>query len=858
MYPPKMILPVLLAAAALLGHASEKNGSAVCGFDEKPSGDFSRNWVRTGSGNHSGLEFDSREKALTVTGFGKMRHDGKKAFSVVLERTVKPLPGNFTAVMDIKWSLPAAVFMGEVLLQVVSTEGKLIAEAGFIDNWISGSPRSAAWVGSPRKGGMFWLPDQADGPFIITRSGKICTIHLGHWKLAEDPAIEDPVGKIRLVISHKAAYDRGNTLLSRFGRITFRRLCLRNEVLPPPPPRYAPVERKPRFEIGTPIVSYWAGPPMSEKFAKELADGGWNLAWGLTYHDLDIMHRHNLRGLMWMTLSMSANPRRVRWYLDSIRRHPAFYGIHCGDEPGGAKMLGCQKGVQFIENYDPGILHFNNMFPINASNKQLGHTGTAVEAYGKHIAEYFERLKPQILCYDKYNLWKNGDEGSYFINQAIIRKAGLKYGVKTMNIVQGCSYSPVLRAPNGNEYRYLAYTSLAYGSQGLANYVYGHKGHWGSVHDPETGKTTPLYDACKSINREFVAIAKELQPLTSLAVWHAGEIPFGTDPWPENSAFALQPQPENISQGLTDAKVHYAQDRNFFNVRPPVKGFLMGVFGPKDKASHLLLVNLDYCRNADITLKSPLPLDRFDQFSGNWSDAGGCSVRLDIPPGSGILMRLKNHRVCGLYASGGTSPVVKVKPRTVGESRSGSDEFVDTFRSLDSWSQDYRRNCAGIDYRSVTGTGLLINGLKSANGPQASAYLDRGIPVLLEGDFQCSIEMGIPHRAKSGSSEVCLTLQVPNGEPLVNLHIGNGRVFSGSPGFRGRIVSSSPLKMLNDIQARGELKIIRRGDVFTLLMNDVPFYKGTGDTSPVGNIRIALTGKDSRLELRSIVIRKIK
>ena len=129
MYPVKMILPVLLAAAALLGHASEKNGSAVCGFDEKPSGDFSRNWVPTGSGNHSGLEFDPREKALTVTGFGKMRHDGKKAFSVVLERTVKPLPGNFTAVMDIKWSLPAAVFMGEVLLQVVSTEGKLIAMA---------------------------------------------------------------------------------------------------------------------------------------------------------------------------------------------------------------------------------------------------------------------------------------------------------------------------------------------------------------------------------------------------------------------------------------------------------------------------------------------------------------------------------------------------------------------------------------------------------------------------------------------------------------------------------------------------------------------------------------------------------
>ena len=852
-------MTVFLTAAALaVLNASGYAASASDVFDEKPSGSFSPSWSRKNIGSHSGLEYRNGDEGLTVTGFKVKPGPDRKAFTAVLERGTGPVAGDFTAVMDIQWALPAGVFMGEVLMQVFSDRGTLIAEAGLIDNWISGSPRSAAWVGSPRKGGMFWLPDRADGPFMIVRSGAQCRIYLGHWKLADDPASMEPVGKIRLVISHKTAYDRAGTQLSRFGEITFRRLALKKGVMKPPPPRFAPVKRSPRFQIGTPIVSYWAGPPMSDKFAAELAAGGWNLAWGLTYHDLDIMHKHNLRGLVWMTLSMTANSRRVRWFLDSIRNHPAFYGIHCGDEPGGAKMLGCQRGVQFMENYDPGILHFNNMFPINASNKQLGHTGTAVEAYRKHIAEYFERLKPQILCYDKYNLWKTGDEGSYFINQAIIRKAGLKYGVKTMNIVQGCSYSPVLRAPNGNEYRYLAYTSLAYGSQGLANYVYSCKGHWGSVRDPETGKTTELYEACKSVNREFAAIAAELQSLTSLAAWHSGEIPFGTDPWPENSAFRLRPKPENISQGLTDAKVHYAQGRNFFNVRPPVKGFLMGVFGRNLRASHLLLVNLDYRKNAVTVLESPSALERFDQTSGVWSDAGGCSARLDIPPGSGILLRLKNHAEHSLYSDGSDKAVVKVRENTVGENRSNADEFVDNFSNLASWSQDYRKDCAGIKYRYVPGSGLLIEGLKNASGPYAAAYLDRGIPVFVEGDFQCSMEVGIPAGTKPGQNEIVISLQVPNGEDLIFLRIADGKVFSGSPGFRGSQISSSPIKMLNAIQSRGVIKIVRKGDVFTVLMNDVPFYRGTGDTTPAGNIRVALHGRNCQLELRNIVIRKLK
>jgi hypothetical protein len=33
------------------------------------------------------------------------------------------------------------------------------------------------------------------------------------------------------------------------------------------------------WSIGKPIVTYWAGPPMSDSTAQQMADGGWNLVW---------------------------------------------------------------------------------------------------------------------------------------------------------------------------------------------------------------------------------------------------------------------------------------------------------------------------------------------------------------------------------------------------------------------------------------------------------------------------------------------------------------------------------------------------------------------------------------------------
>jgi hypothetical protein len=46
------------------------------------------------------------------------------------------------------------------------------------------------------------------------------------------------------------------------------------------------------WKIGTPIVAYWAGPPMTDATAQQMAEGGWNLVWCTSEQELDTAQRH--------------------------------------------------------------------------------------------------------------------------------------------------------------------------------------------------------------------------------------------------------------------------------------------------------------------------------------------------------------------------------------------------------------------------------------------------------------------------------------------------------------------------------------------------------------------------------------
>ncbi len=382
------------------------------------------------------------------------------------------------------------------------------------------------------------------------------------------------------------------------------------------------------WKVGTPIVTYWAGPSMTDETARQMADGGFNLVW-CTEKELDVARRHGLRAqlrdglLSPATLDNPAQREKLDALIDRVRNHPALYSYYITDEPSAAAFSPLGKLVAYLGEKDPAHLAYINLFPTYANNQQLGTTGDTVTAYREHLRQYIDVVKPSLISYDHYQFASNGDLDGYFLNLAMIREAARDAGVPFLNIVQACSWTPVRRVPQGDEMRYLLYTTLAYGGQGISYYVYCHPGHTGGIALPD-GTPTPIYLALKTLNREFVAIAKALQQIESLAVYHAGMIPPGTHPLPADAPFRLDPPTPSLA----------------YNPPERVRGVLLGYFGTAARPSHVIAVNLDYKADAAFTLVGPAPLETFDATATTWSPVGSPRADLQLPPGGGKLVRL--------------------------------------------------------------------------------------------------------------------------------------------------------------------------------------------------------------------------
>jgi len=390
------------------------------------------------------------------------------------------------------------------------------------------------------------------------------------------------------------------------------------------------------WKVGTPIVTYWSGPAMGDATARQMAEGGWNLVW-CGEKDLDLVHRHGLRaqlndGLISpASLDNPAQREKLDALIERVRRHPALYCYFITDEPAAGAFPALGKLVAHLRQRDPAHMAYINLFPTYASNEQLGTKGDTVAAYKEHLRQYVEVVKPSLVSYDHYQFAKDGDTAAYFLNLAMIRRASQDAGVPFLNIVQACTWTPAMRVPVGDEVRYLVYTSLAYGAQGISYYVYCASGHTGGIALAD-GTPTPLYQVLKPVNRQFAAIAGQVQPLSSLGVYHAGMMPPGAEPLPKDAPFRFDPPV---------APMPY---------KPPerVRGMLLGLFGPaagpgKPAApTHVVVVNLDYKAEAIRTLIGPGGLELFDADARTWSPAGAGRVEIRLERGGGKLVRVKH------------------------------------------------------------------------------------------------------------------------------------------------------------------------------------------------------------------------
>jgi hypothetical protein len=382
------------------------------------------------------------------------------------------------------------------------------------------------------------------------------------------------------------------------------------------------------WSVGEPIVTYWAGPPMSEAACEQMVDGGFNVVW-CNEKDLDLLAKHKLRGMVHdpllapATLDDAEQRAKLDALIDRVKAHPAMYSYFVTDEPSAAQFPALGKLFAHLRERDPAHLPYLNLFPTYATNDQLGTKGGREEGYREYLRQFVDTVKPALISYDNYQFYIKGDGKEYFRNLAMVRKAAQDAGVPFLNIIQAAAWAPDVRVPNADETRYLVYTTLAYGASGISYYVYYAPAHRGGIAAAD-GTPTPIYATLKTLNREFVAIARELAPLRSLAVYHTALKEPGCEAPPAKLAFRLD------ATGAAAA----AKDEER-------RGLMLGVFGPKPEApSAVMVVNLDYKKPATATLTGPGALEWFDATAGKWSAAGGAKVELKLAPGEGTLVRL--------------------------------------------------------------------------------------------------------------------------------------------------------------------------------------------------------------------------
>jgi hypothetical protein len=318
------------------------------------------------------------------------------------------------------------------------------------------------------------------------------------------------------------------------------------------------------------------------------------------------------------TLNDPAKTKQLNALIARVKNHKAMYSYYITDEPNTAAFPGLGKLVAHLRKQDPEHFAYINLFPTYANNEQLGTAGDVETAYKEYLRQFIAIVKPSLLSYDHYHFTVHGDSDQYFLNLGLIRQAAINAKIPFLNIVQACTWSNSMRAPNANEARWLSSTSLAYGALGLSYFVYFHEPFYkefldkaGQMMRPD-GTTTALYEAAKVQLPEFVNVATQLKPLRSLCAFPVAS--------PSQCTLPLSEIPFQLDS---------------------TEGFLIGVFGKINKPSHVYIVNLDYTQSKSTILHYRKGSEMFDASAKTWTKLADTQLTLTLLPGGGKLFRVR-------------------------------------------------------------------------------------------------------------------------------------------------------------------------------------------------------------------------
>ena len=299
--------------------------------------------------------------------------------------------------------------------------------------------------------------------------------------------------------------------------------------------------------------------------------------------------------------------RRVQALVDRVGQHPATFGYYLRDEPSAAVYPGLAAWAAAYAKAAPSALSYINLFPNYASAAQLG-----AATYEDYLTTYVATVKPRFISYDHYALMDDGTlrEG-YFQNLEAVRRVALTAKIPFWNIVLANAHFHYAE-PSPAGLRFQLYTTLAYGGRGISyfTYVTPDVGNYRLAAVDPLGHRTPTWDMLRQVNLQLHKIGPTYLQLTSLNVFHHGQVPEGCS--------------DSTSSQLL-AKLDGGD-------------LLVGEFRGADGREAVLVVNKDLARSTafDLEFKAPGSVTLVSPYSG--TEAPWAGEQCWLAPGQGMLL----------------------------------------------------------------------------------------------------------------------------------------------------------------------------------------------------------------------------
>ncbi|HEU4947818.1 MAG TPA: hypothetical protein VFT31_11750 [Kribbella sp.] len=407
-----------------------------------------------------------------------------------------------------------------------------------------------------------------------------------------------------------------------------------------PSPDTLPLTGGPEFPVGL----FWPPHPYAstpQRFA-EIAEAGFDFIVSGNYagdgnifkYQLDLARTAGLKMLIsddiqirnmsrWFSISddsasfLSISPAEAREFYTRARNaygpYSSLAGFNFYDEPGAGWFGTLARVLDVSRQLAPSLLPYINLFPSTDPT---------------YYQRFVDQVKPSLISFDRYPLLSAGrEDANYFNNWAMVRSAALSGDIPAWVFIQTLAYNNH-REPTAAELLWQVNISLAYGAKGIQYFTYwtpeAARGEgFGPALITVDGERTNRYYAAKEINTTWLhQVGRELKPLVSESVVHAGESPL------PNGTVGFSP---------TELVGAIAGE--------PV---VVGTFRSRDatvKDRWLLVANRSHSNttHAAVTVRpeNVAGIDVFQPSSQQYTPWPGSGVPVELAPGAATLLKLR-------------------------------------------------------------------------------------------------------------------------------------------------------------------------------------------------------------------------